>query len=396
MEKPKRATKAKLWIWWVIALLAAGAIAATLLHPQSERMLLERAKIVVPAPQFSGGDYQWLSNSNLLLACSRMGSDRPQQGLFYQDLETGLQTREPTLEAILFKVEYRRLMPPQYSPQISPDGAWLLSGILPERFFNKPGASGYCLCRTDGTLVRRQEIHDGFLVTRWLADGRHWIELYGRRIAPAGPPRARINWNYAPEQIQEIRVYDVDTPGQWRSIPIAASSSLSQPSISYTLFALTENHFLTWERTSTRTNDQVILRERDANSTVPLRQYTLTAPGGHRVTQILFSPHGDRILWKLSERRQASIISQMIQQVTHKFNAGTERVSLWVSRLDGSEMHEIGGVNNPTLLERSGPIDLETGEYYWGPPIPRQLRWSPDGKRISFTYNRAIWTVPAD
>ena len=74
------------------------------------------------------------------------------------------------------------------------------------------------------------------------------------------------------------------------------------------------------------------------------------------------------------------------------------RESLWVSRIDGSGMHEIGGVNNPDpeLMIMSGPPDPEAPEYSWGPPVPHTLRWSPDGKRIGFAYKGAIWTVPAD
>ena len=52
------------------------------------------------------------------------------------------------------------------------------------------------------------------------------------------------------------------------------------------------------------------------------------------------------------------------------------RVSLWVSNLDGSRMKELGYVKGIAFIP--------------------SLRWLPDGKRMSFIYDKALYTVPAD
>jgi hypothetical protein len=57
---------------------------------------------------------------------------------------------------------------------------------------------------------------------------------------------------------------------------------------------------------------------------------------------------------------------------------------LWVSQLDGSQMHKIGHVAE--LLEDDDATDF----------LLSDLQWLPDGKRLSFEYNDGLWTVPAD
>jgi hypothetical protein len=56
--------------------------------------------------------------------------------------------------------------------------------------------------------------------------------------------------------------------------------------------------------------------------------------------------------------------------------------AIWVSRLDGSGMHEVGHLLSGKEAEDDDPA--------FG------LDWLPGGKRLSFGYGDALYTVPAD
>lgn len=287
----------------------------------------------------------------------------------------------------------------------------MLGYVEKGRLQNRGPFHYYTVGKTDGTRVLRRDVTDAFMECRWLADGRHWIELYGKHVFPASYFGPRTNMNGAPIQIQRIRICDVDGLSADRSIAVPLTSLLATPGIAWHMTAVAEDRFLNWQYippvctpvTNPVLNPgrglptQIMIREIDARSPAPRHQYTVTLPAAMGVIQALFSPQHDRILWKLTETRPPSAINQLISEMVFRRRVmGIVRVSLWVSQLDGAGMHELGGVNNPGPPDMmSGPSDPETGEYVWGPDIPRRLRWSPDGGRISFAYNGALWTVPA-
>lgn len=95
---------AKQRLAWLAAILVVGAGVSTLLRPPSERMLLVRARLAVPAPQYGGGNYQWLSNSELLLERDWSDTAIPQSGFSRRNLATGVRTYEPALNALMFSI----------------------------------------------------------------------------------------------------------------------------------------------------------------------------------------------------------------------------------------------------------------------------------------------------
>lgn len=109
--------------------------------------------------------------------------------------------------------------------------------------------------------------------------------------------------------------------------------------------------------------------------TADSRHYTIPIPKEVRINGIdalELSPQGDRLVW--------------CYRYLHYFNNGySNRQEIWVSDVDGSHVHEIG-FHEMTRIEGQQAMS----------DILIALQWTPDGKRLSFLYKDALWTVPAD
>jgi Tol biopolymer transport system component len=73
------------------------------------------------------------------------------------------------------------------------------------------------------------------------------------------------------------------------------------------------------------------------------------------------SPQGERFAW-------------LFQTMTRTKTTA----SVWVSDLDGSNMRRV------------------TRELAWNVDAPAYLHWNPDGKRISYWRQNALWTTPVN
>lgn len=108
------------------------------------------------------------------------------------------------------------------------------------------------------------------------------------------------------------------------------------------------------------------------------KAFKITAPAGTAIFSVVFSPMGDRILWVFRTENRSSI-----SRVIHRIIPGIPtlerfRISKWVSRIDGSDMKEVG------LLERTDK------DYFSTPP---QVEWLPGGKSFMFRDGGAYWVV---
>ncbi len=118
----------------------------------------------------------------------------------------------------------------------------------------------------------------------------------------------------------------------------------------------------------------------EMKGTTPATVAKLTAQYDARMEdyEMTVSPAGDRIAWKFGQKRATD--TTWIGQA--KWNIGlvpTIRYSLCVSKLDGSDMREIG-----MLESRGNQLGFHT------------LRWSPDSKKIGFFNDGKLYVVPAD
>ncbi|MCW3051092.1 MAG: hypothetical protein JWN14_262 [Chthonomonadales bacterium] len=126
------------------------------------------------------------------------------------------------------------------------------------------------------------------------------------------------------------------------------------------------------------------------NTTLPPHKYTVLLPHNLKCGKALFSPQGDRIAWQFIEMEgTVPPVLAWLHRLVPAFHPPPPKpkVSLWVSRLDGSQMQELGYVLVPAL-----PPGSAVG---WS-MLFDHLSWLPDGKHLSFRHEDALYTVPAD
>jgi hypothetical protein len=106
-------------------------------------------------------------------------------------------------------------------------------------------------------------------------------------------------------------------------------------------------------------------------------------PRHDQLYDVVLSPAGDRVAWEM----QVSYVPPLLAELHRLMPAFKVRpkvlVSLWISKSDGTAMHEIARTE-----EQADPSD-------WARKI-HDIHWLPDEKSLSFTYDNALWTVPAD
>lgn len=108
----------------------------------------------------------------------------------------------------------------------------------------------------------------------------------------------------------------------------------------------------------------------------------MNGPGGMTQSNHILSPNGDRVAWLMCSQEQPLDLAYYVRCLVtlHRIPHSAfprYRSSLWVSRSDGSNAHKIG----TDFASKSRPVCLN---------------WTPDGTRLSFNYDNALWIVPAN
>lgn len=380
---------------WLLAAIGFGTASLSVCCLSQEPDLLRRARFVATGDQWEFPEnYTWVSASRQF--CKRGYSYKRvvQAGLFWFDAKTKTVTYDRGLKALV----------EEYSgAELSPDHKWLLSGIIRKhdvphqepRFF-------YDLVPIHGGSTIRREIDSHFMGVKWCLDSRHWVEFTGKHVASPGSP-VGINMSSQPMEIQRVAISSIDGPGRMRTIEVSPRSLLRVPGVLgsrqnpfYEMLVVGMDRFLTWTP-QTYPSANIVVREISLQGAKPLHKYVLTPPRKHYLIQLIPSLDGKQFLWKLSEGIKATPAEAAeYERRTHLHYFGSSRASLWVSRIDGTGMHEIGAApSSVNPMEYGGRTDPETGEPNEN-PVPRLIRWLPDGKHISFAYKRALYTVSTE
>ncbi len=116
-----------------------------------------------------------------------------------------------------------------------------------------------------------------------------------------------------------------------------------------------------------------------------ISQYQFASPLTAEHAHLWVSPQGDRIAWQVTAAN-ADPLRTWLHRLIPRLQANpSPTVGLWISRLDGSHVHEIGHI---VVEPKAGDID---------DPIPwLDVHWLPGGKKLSYEYEDRLYTVAAD
>lgn len=111
----------------------------------------------------------------------------------------------------------------------------------------------------------------------------------------------------------------------------------------------------------------------------PVRRRPLQSPPGIARAFVALSPRGDRLAWMAQSRNVPPPLEWLHTRFPFLRIPMTHIATLWITKPDGTQ---------PRLL---GSERIRPGQ---APPGP--IRWTPEGKRISFVYQDTLWAVPVD
>ena len=307
-------------------------------------------------PRFVGEFYGWLSTDTFLLALA--DKDYPRGKLARRTLTTGEETTLLALTKLYNKADGGCI------PQISPDGQWVLWWDMKIHDVSIYGA------RLDGSgsfQVPKSNAEWDNLYLFWLSDSRHFVEL-ALSVSPKG------------QKFTHALTRSVDKPNVAESVPIPESSPLQAACcIAGTDIALAAGDrliALDWSLHGFGTPDpKFTVAEVGLGSKARPDQTSIVAspPGSTLRCGAALSPRSDRIAWLVAKTKKG----------------GGTIVSIWVSRLDGSEWREMGWQEAPDP-------DMEFGDHLtkFMAAAPGGIKWLPDGKTLSFFYKGDLYTIP--
>jgi hypothetical protein len=111
-----------------------------------------------------------------------------------------------------------------------------------------------------------------------------------------------------------------------------------------------------------------------------LRSLIVRLPEGVKSAEIYPAPGRDRILYAFCIQSMSELNNRLHKLVPAYHPAPRRLESLWISDANGRNLREIA----------SQPVrDLEKDD-----ALLQNVQWSPDGKRISFSFERSLYLLP--
>jgi len=361
--------------WFLFAsALAATALAATLLVRQSPT-LVDRADRVTDTYDWdSWNAYDWLPNSDLLIyqhpggyvaksivdgaGHLRPTANRPIQQALKSELGVEFRGIAPNLKSVLLSSGSSRNM-------LSP-----LRGAAQESVSEIPHLREW----------------------RWLADSTGVVSIHVQGRRP-------IIKTYYVNRRRRIETVTPDLPA-YSPLSGFRGGSL-QPHVSgpgvpghyaarwpaplAKLFGVTARNtaiLTTW--VSGQNTDVDLFEVSLKKNAKPLRTHTVQIDPGYRVDEVVLSSTANRVLMRLYTSAPESGLHKLLERLgVLRRNQRTARDEIWVSDLNGRNRRLVGSV--PV---RPHGLGYES----W---VPMELRWLPDGKRISFIYENGLYVIEA-
>ena len=285
-----------------------------------------------------GNSYYWLTDNQLLIfRFTDTRSDRGIWTLSRRNVATGNATALPALSA-----RFNESQGVHGWHSISPDGRWLLW----------VGGRGYCAALLNGSrfITWQQSTESQTVSVRWLGDSRHWVQ----GITQDGRMKGFIRHNVAnPGEQKRIRLPGLDP------LHIRSGSPYGHPVITW------DNHLTTTTSTYPQSHSQSRVIKIGLEERARMKTHIVKAPMGWLFNYWGEPSHsGQRVAWECQPRKPSPRKGKVLR-------------SIWVSRVDGRQMHHVGSIEH----------DKYDGIY--------NLQWLPSGRQLSFEYQKALYVVSA-
>lgn len=368
MERTK--TKRRGWRAVIGLVMLAGVVAVLWRAWPRERLLLNVAQPVVGIDT-TLQDACWLNDHQLLIVTSEDRESRYSdwKGVVERlDITTGTRERQTPLTNLLLRTT-KDPWPSVGHFEVSPDGVWLEWQAYWGHGASRPSER---IAQLDGSHYRAWDFcHSDETI---FVDSQHLVRLSS--FAPfivcdlQDPHKDRKCPK--PEQAQAVLAqYALK-----RSFQISASGSQSDTSVDIETY---------------RTID-ILQREKDAISDrqqeiEPVQRHKVALPPGAMLRDAKVNPQQQAVVYQL-EITHTNPLSSWLHRLMPRFSSEPPVTEgLWVSRADGQGLHEIGHI----------PIQPNTDEADEATEgVFADLKWLPDGKRISFIYRGTLYVVPAE
>ncbi len=301
----------------------------------------------------------WISDRELIF----LRQNGPRPAFYRHDIVTGVESSIPALTKLFLTTG----ADPD-GIQVAPDGQYVLWNGYHAEDGRIVGA------RIDGgEFFRGPNGLRGF--ARWLGDSRHWFEL-GMKVSvfadaricsiAAGGSSARINIRAA---------HPINNSSSYGGNEIVRGIQGSCDRI------LTND----WSYRAITTSTRVSISELNlASGFSPTRTYSVQIPQGRYACDVITAPRGDQIAWKFAFENHEGVID-VLSRWLPRFRAPCQTVALYVSSVNGSNMHDLG---------RMESIDNKSDEVFMREPD--YIKWTPDGKHLSFIYRDSLYLVSTE
>jgi len=361
--------------WLLASVLILGAL-IVIFQRHDIPLLVRSTRIVDDLPR--GAQTFWLSDREMLLirrgnlyhgaTATRLDvvtkSERP---LF--DLDRALRGFQPGGEALL-----------------SPDGKWLLwNGKRSGKTHGWPfGIVQVTTLAGSDPLERPPGDGDVWMPDTsdkiaWQRDSAGWV----RFLTVANSAHVQLHEPRTPHMtdltVAGIRETAVPATARWTRGATYATLAPSQA-----LGMTRSDHLLVANVLGAPVLDRIYFNDLDWHASGASRSYSVPLPAGARVCALKLSPQGDRLAWAIERwRSPAPWTMQLARYLPILGVRQRPFVSLSVTDVNGGHWRDVG-------------TQEVTAEMGLSQEILVQLRWTPDGKRLSFVCCGTLYAVPAD
>jgi hypothetical protein len=355
------------WFLWTRdghLLARATRVASIGSHPASYWWMNEDEVLVLPS---YAGDMELPSATEYVLPFEKPDSNRVATRI---NVKAGKRSLIPKLTEAINKStrgKYDHVNMDDVS--LSPDGKQLLW------FKFNSHESGVYICCIDGSNVRYWGIPMA-VGAMWEADSRHWVALEQTQNSDVV-----ILTEYSLEK----SVHSPKWPG---TINI---DSLGSFDANFRHASFSDKYFIIDTGTVHQAGPYTLGSQSKpmiwqipigTGNEAPVKN-PIRIQKGEIIRNIVYSPRGERAaLVTAGELRPP--MPDFVYRVLPKLRPKPQQViSLWVADIDSSRMYRIGWEG----------IGTKVGDL---PDNLDDLRWTPDGKRLSFIHDGGLYTVPAD